>query len=397
MPERKTVQISELGKVITGKTPKTKLKENYGGTIPFLTPSDEMKKNKRVRKTRKTISEKGLSEVKNCIIPANAVCVSCIGTGLGEVVMTTCPSVTNQQINSIIVSDEYDSQYVYYAMCEIGKKLNFISKDSTAVPIVNKGYFSRYKISIPEIGEQKRISSILSSLDDKIELNRDMNENLEKIVKLIFEREVGRYIRKKSDKPDWKTVVLEELVECIDNRGKTPPLSETETEYPIIDVKSLKGDSRILSYRDCVKHVEFQTYKTWFRNGTPKYLDIVISTVGSLAEMKIMIEDRGCIAQNVVGLRSKEISAFYLYEYLKYIKAELESYDIGSVQPSIKLSHILKYPIILADDITISRFSDIAKTITTQISKNCAEIERLENIRDELLPRLISGEILPQM
>ena len=77
--------------------------------------------------------------VKNATLPANAICVSCIGSDLGKVVITTEETVTNQQINSIIVDENnYDINFVYYAMVELGKILNFHSKTSTAVPIVNK-------------------------------------------------------------------------------------------------------------------------------------------------------------------------------------------------------------------------------------------------------------------
>ena len=178
MGEWKSFQVGEIGKVITGKTPKTSISDNYGGYIPFLTPSDDMSV-KYVRKTAKTLTEKGLSEVKNAILPANSVCVSCIGSDLGKVVITTRPTVTNQQINSIVVDEaRFDISFVYYAMRILGKKLNFISKTSTAVPIVNKSSFSSYEIECPSLKEQKQIAAVLSVLDAKIECNRMINDNL---------------------------------------------------------------------------------------------------------------------------------------------------------------------------------------------------------------------------
>ena len=131
----KTIKVGDLGRVITGKTPKTAIKENYGGAIPFLTPSDNMTI-KYVNMTSKTLTEKGLSEVKNALLPQGTVCVSCIGSDLGKVVITTKPTVTNQQINSIVVdTKQFDISFVYYAMLILGKKLNFISKTSTAGPM----------------------------------------------------------------------------------------------------------------------------------------------------------------------------------------------------------------------------------------------------------------------
>ncbi len=171
-------KVSDLGRIITGKTPKTAIAENYGGTIPFLTPSDDMNV-KHVTRTGKTITEKGLSEVKNCLLPARSVCVSCIGSDLGKVVMTTEPTVTNQQINSIIVNTElFDPDFVYYTMCILGKKLNFIGRTSTAVPIVNKSSFSAYEIQCPSLVEQQQIAAILSAIDAKITVNSEINDNL---------------------------------------------------------------------------------------------------------------------------------------------------------------------------------------------------------------------------
>ena len=174
----KKVKVGDLGKIITGKTPKTAKSENYGGSIPFLTPSDDMGV-KYVRTTGKTLTEYGLAEVKNALLPANSVCVSCIGSDLGKAVITTEPTVTNQQINSIVVdAEKFDVSFIYYAMLILGKELNFIGKTSTAVPIVNKSSFSSYEICCPDIKLQRKIASVLSVLDDKIESNQRINDNL---------------------------------------------------------------------------------------------------------------------------------------------------------------------------------------------------------------------------
>lgn len=105
--------------------------------------------------------------------------MSCIGSDLGKVVITTEPTVTNQQINSIIVdSERFDISFVYYTMLILGKELNYISKTSTAVPIVNKSSFSAYEIMCPPLEMQRKIASILSAVDVKIEHNQRINDNL---------------------------------------------------------------------------------------------------------------------------------------------------------------------------------------------------------------------------
>ncbi len=172
------VKVGDLGKVVTGKTPKTAEKDNYGGSIMFVTPSDDMDA-KYIYSTGKTITEKGRDSVKGAIIPAGTICVSCIGSDLGKAVITTEECVTNQQINSIIVDTaNYDIDFVYYSMFILGKELNFHSKTSTAVPIVNKSSFSSYEIDCPTLDEQKRVAGILAAIDSKIEANGRINDNL---------------------------------------------------------------------------------------------------------------------------------------------------------------------------------------------------------------------------
>ena len=189
----------------------------------------------------------------------------------------------------------------------------------------------------------------------------------------------------------WRVGTLGDLVEIIDNRGKTPPLC-SESIYPIIDVKTLTGEGRIVSYEKCSKFVNQDTYNNWFRSGHPQKGDILLSTVGSLAEMKIFMGGLGCIAQNVVALRNPQKS-LYLYDYLNWIKKDLLSYNIGSVQPSIKVTHIIKHKVLIPDQNILLRYQDIVKEITEKSYSNNAEITLLSNIRDTLLPKLMSGQI----
>ena len=195
------------------------------------------------------------------------------------------------------------------------------------------------------------------------------------------------------DSLNGSNVKLGDLINSVDNRGKTPPLSDEPTSYPVIDVRALSGSSRIIDYNNCTKYVSEETYKTWFRSGHPKEYDILISTVGSLAEMKIFLGNIGCIAQNVVGFRTKGISPLYLYQYLNYIKNDLAAYNIGSVQPSIKVTHIIKHSIYVAPQYEMETFDNIARSMTEQIFANCKENEALKQMRDALLPKLMSGEL----
>ena len=238
MYEWEKVKVGDIGKVITGKTPKTYNSEYYGGNIPFLTPSDDMSV-KYVRRTNKYITELGRLSVKNATLPANAICVSCIGSDLGKVVITTQETVTNQQINSIVVdTDKFDIDFVYYSMLELGKVLNFHSKTSTAVPIVNKSSFSQYEIDCPKLNTQKRIGAILSSIDKKIEENNQINNNLEQQAKAIFSNE---FLTLETLPDGWKQASLIDIADYLNGLAmqKYRPTAD-ETGIPVLKIKELR-------------------------------------------------------------------------------------------------------------------------------------------------------------
>ena len=261
--------------------------------------------------------------------------------------------------------------------------------EGTTIPSLRTETLYRLELNVPDIETQQKIARVLSAIDDKIDLNNAINKNLEQQAQAIFINMFSNHIENINNESNQK---LSELVDNIDNRGKTPPLSIEKTDYPIIDVRALSGDTRVINYNNCTKYVSEDTYNTWFRNGHPKNYDILLSTVGSLAEMKLFMGNIGCIAQNVVGYRCK-ISPLYMYQYLNYIKHDLLAYDIGSVQPSIKVTHIAKHPIYVPNDIELQQFHEISGAITGEIYSNSMENERLTQLRDTLLPKLMNGEI----
>jgi type I restriction enzyme S subunit len=294
--------------------------------------------------------------------------------------------------------------YLYLTSNEVLETLQQVAEArSGTFPQITFSQVAELKLNLPPIPEQKAIVATLSALDDMIELNNKINKTLEEMAQAIFKSWFVDFEPFKDGEFEnselglipkgWRVGMLGDFVEIVDNRGKTPPLSDVKTEYPIIDVRALSGESRVIDYSNCTKYVEKEIYDSWFRSGHPKHLDILISTVGSIAEMKMFYGNKGCIAQNVVAFRSNGISPCYLYQYLQYSKGDLLSYNIGSVQPSIKVTHVIKYKIIVPDEKTMSSFDMLMESISDQIHRNANESQILIAIRDTLLPKLISGEI----
>lgn len=144
---------------------------------------------------------------------------------------------------------------------------------------------------------------------------------------------------------EWRTVRLGEVLSyVVDNRGKTPPVCETEA-HELIEINALVGSIKTPNFSVIKKFVSDEIFNTWFRKGHPKVGDVLFSTVGSIAEIAYIKEEKGCIAQNLVALRPD--TSFIIGEFLFYtlknpmFKSELMSLDISSVQPSIKVPHLL--------------------------------------------------------
>ena len=290
--------------------------------------------------------------------------------------------------NAIVgkVNDGNDFYYCYYLL----KRLNLNSRHvGSGQPLMTQEILNNIEINIYDYETQRKVGKILKNIDDKIKINSEINNNLEEQLRLLFEENI---LKKLSDENTYECNLYDQF-DVIDNRGKTPPLIKY-SKYPIIDVKVLSGTERIINYSNCLKYVNKETYDTFFRSGHPKLYDTLLSTVGSLAEFKIYLENIGTIAQNVVALRPKNEYPLFMYQYILSLRQRLTSYDIGSVQPSIKVTQFMKEVIKMPNDKEIIyKFENLAKANTLKMKNLMMENRYLEQLRDALLPKLMNGEI----
>ena len=383
--------ISDLGKVITGKTPRTSILENYGGKIPFLTPSDNLSE-KFSPTTSKTLTKIGLNEVKNCLLPSKSICVSCIGSDLGKVVLTKKPTVTNQQFNSIVPNEENDADFIYYLMTVVGKHLNYLSKTSTAVPIINKSTFANYEIEIPNIKEQKRIGKILSSLDDKIELNRRINDNLEQQAQALFKSwfvnfepfKNGQFVDSELGKipKGWKVGYLSEIADII--MGQSPNGS-TYNE---------NGEGIIFYQGRAEFGTRFPSIRLFTTNPTriAPANSILISVRAPVGDINITHKEC-CIGRGLASAVSRTNKSAFLLYTLFSLKYDLDRFNAeGTVFGSINRKALETLKILIPTNDIISKFEAIVASMDQQILTLHLESENLKILRDTLLPKLMSGE-----
>ena len=397
--EWKEVKIGDLGQIITGKTPKTAIKKNWGGKIPFLSPSDDMS-NKTSPVTARTLTELGVAEVAKCLIPANSICVSCIGSDLGKVVKTDRELVTNQQINTIVPHSNVDSDFVYYLMCIVGKELNYISKTSTAVPIINKSTFSDWNIVIPEkVEDQRRIASILSSLDRKIELNNKINADLEEMAQAIFKNwfvdfepfKDGKFVDSELGKiPEgWKVGRLTDVIKLMP--GGTPKTSEPlywdNGTIPFFSPKDVNGVYCFATE----KHITEAGLNKCSSNLYPKDT-IFITCRGTVGKVCLVACDMAMNQSNYAIKAIDGYSQYYVFFLVKSVVERLIKKSNGAVFSAIT-SKDFDEEILIPSQNAVEDFTNVIDGFFRRIFTIGTENSRLSLLRDTLLPRLISGEI----
>ncbi|MCS6885521.1 MAG: restriction endonuclease subunit S [Acidobacteriota bacterium] len=180
-----TRKIGSIGRVVTGKTPPTSDPSNFGGDYLFITIPD-LNGRVFIDSSERTLSEKGAETLRSCLLPPGSVMMSCIAT-VGKCGITTQPSFTNQQINSVIPEDGTDPRFLYYVFTQLGHELESAGGGGSVYTNVSKRRFSEIEITIPtDVNEQRAIAHILGTLDDKIELNRCMSQTLEAMARALF-------------------------------------------------------------------------------------------------------------------------------------------------------------------------------------------------------------------
>ena len=158
--------VSEFGEVITGKTPSTSKSEYYGGEIPFVTIPDMHEKVFPLT-TEKKLTRVGADTQKNKYLPANTVIVSCIAT-VGLVNITVEPCQTNQQINSVILSNEGDLYYFYETMKRIKALLDGVGSNGATMINVNKTKFGNIKVLYPTVDLLNKYNKFSKTIFEKI-------------------------------------------------------------------------------------------------------------------------------------------------------------------------------------------------------------------------------------
>lgn len=416
--------LDALGRIVTGKTPPLTVADAFGGSIPFITPSD-MDGTRIISAAARTLSATGQTAVKNAVIPKNAVMVSCIGSDMGKAAIAGANCITNQQINSIVIDTDDSPLFVYYNLSTRKSEIRGAASGS-AQPILNKSAFGRLEIELPPPEEQRAIAHILGTLDDKIELNRKQNKTLEAIVRALFKawfvdfepvraKMEGRWRRDQS-LPGLPKQLYDifpgQLIESEFGEipeGWVPDQLATFTSIkngyafkskdwrdcgvPVVKIGSVKPRFVDLRQASFIEDSLSQE-KSQFRLRAGDMLVGLTGYVGETGRVPV-VDVFPMLNQRVGKFEPKAEFAPFVFACVRAaeFKAFAESKAHGSAQPNVSTADLLTYPVINPGKNILAEFCNIIGPIFDQQLRCESESRSMAQLRDTLLPKLISGDL----
>lgn len=380
--------------ICSGGTPKSTIEEYYGGTIPWLN-TKEINFN-RIYKTEKTITNEGLNNSSAKWIPAKSVIVAMYGATAGKTAITQIPLTTNQACcNLTIDSTKADYRFVFYALCNDYAYLASFANGG-AQQNLNAQQIREFEIPCPSLEEQKRIADILSSLDDKIELNRRINDNLEQQARALFKAwfvdfepfRDGEFVDSELGMipKGWKVVslgeVTKQITEKVGNREDVTVLSP------------INSGELVLSKEYFTKQV--------FSKDLSKYL-IVNPLSFAYNPARINIGSIGLNTFDFLGCVSPVYVVFecepnyqYFFDFFKRtatFKDEVALRAIGGVRQSLGYNDFSLIKTVYPTQDVVIKFNNLYLKMKEVINQNSIQSDKFISLRDSLLPKLMSGEL----
>jgi type I restriction enzyme S subunit len=377
----KNCTLADLGEIVGGATPSTKNESYYGGDIPWITPKDlSTHQGRYISRGERNITKSGLASCSSRLMPKNSVLFSSRAP-IGYIAIAENDICTNQGFKSIIPNAETDYRFLYYLLVFNRDKIEALGSGTTFKE-VSGSVMKNVPVSVPPIEEQLRIGQILSALDDKIEENNKINHNLEQTARAIFSEYFG------GETPnDWETSNLLEIADYLNGLAMQrfrPKVNEVG--LPVLKIKELRQGICDSSSELCSPKI------------SPEYIvhdgDVVFSWSGSLLVDLWCGGDCG-LNQHLFKVTSQKYSKWFYYlwtcHYLEEFIAMAK--DKATTMGHIKREALKNAEVLIPDYETYRKLDNILNPIIEQIISNRIGSRKLALSRDELLPRLMSGEL----
>ena len=394
--------LGELVSFASGGTPSKKRDDYWGGTIPWI--SAKTLKTENIDTSDLFITEEGL-KAGSKIAPKGSILLLTRGSGLfnGIPIARVEKDVAfNQDIKCLDSYGEVENEFIFYWL--LSQKDYLMAK--VGVTGIGAGKFDldflqKLMVPIPSERERKSIVGFASSISEKIRCNAKVDDNLQQQANLIFDELVGRLIPTMNDS-NYSLQLheigsLDILVTDYVANGSFKSLADNvqylsqETDNVLIRLTDYNNN-----FSSDMVYISDESYN--FLSKSKLYGDeIIISNVGANVGTVFRcprLEKRMSLAPNAIMLRSDKYEHYlYLYFISHYGQQQLQSIVTGSAQPKFNKTNFRSLKVILPDEATLSKITDMYTPMYEQIVSNLRENRALTEIRDSLLPKLMSGEL----
>ena len=372
MTEWKTCTISDLGTVVGGATPSTNKPENYeNGNIAWITPKDLAGFSGRyISKGKRNITNKGLSSCSTQLMPKNSILFSSRAP-IGYVAIAANEMCTNQGFKSVIPNENTDYLFLYYLLKYNKNKISNLGSGTTFKEISGSA-MKHVEVNVPEnIQDQRKISSLLSSIDSKIENNRAINKNLEEQAQAIFKSWFIDYEPYNRIVPnDWVEYKLSDFLPVITGK-KNANVSSSIGTYPFFS---------------CSQDI------TWTDEYSFEGNAILVAGNGDF-NVKFYNGKFEAYQRTYVLIPSNPKFSAWLFYAVKHNLKKITATARGSVIKFITKGSLENFsfyaPLNLDNFSVIDQFT----AINNIIASNRKENTYLSYLKDTLLPKLMSGEL----
>ena len=300
--------------------------------------------------------------------------------------------VLSQRLFGVRVKEEHDSKFVYYYMTtsDFQGEMDGRATGTTVVGL-RQPELMKCVVRCPDLDTQKKIASILSSIDEKILINDKINENLEQQAQALFKLWFVEHSPFDSVEPnEWKNVNLEDITSLI-SRGIAPKYSDSSAQM-VINQRCIRNHMIDLSLARA--HTPKAINEKWLRFGDLLINSTGDGTLGRTAQVWFQPQNLTVDSHVTIVRPIKENLIFYIGLWGILHEREIESLHTGSTgQTELPRERVKALELLLPDDETLDRFNTLVAPMADAIVSNQEESNRLAALRDALLPKLMSGEI----
>ena len=391
--------LSDLVDVIGGGTPKTTEESYWNGSIPWLSVKDFCGDKKYVYNTEKSITVEGLNNSSTKLLHKDNIIISARGT-VGELAMIPYDMVFNQSCFGLIPKGNNDPHFVYYLLKDKVRSLKSQTQGSV-FDTITKATFDRIECADYSEEDQRRIASILSSLDRKIELNNKINADSEEMAQAIFKNwfvdfepfKDGKFVDSELGMiPEgWKVGCLGDMgaVVC----GKTPSKSNSNYyggDIPFIKIPDMHGNVFVENSEDRLTE---EGSLSQIKKLIPPY-SLMVSCIATVGLVSINTKPSHTNQQINTVIPHNKSALFYLYQHIKNNEEFLKNMGRGGTTTlNVNTKSFSNIRLLIPSEIALEQFHGIVEGLFKKIEQNLHESRTLSLLRDTLLPRLMSGEL----